>query len=689
VTVSELFDTVLIANRGEIACRVIRTLRRLGIRSVAVYSDADRDARHVLEADVAVRIGRAEAAGSYLSVDAIVDAALQTEAQAIHPGYGFLSENPALAEACSAAGIVFIGPGSHALTVMADKITAKTFVQAQGVPVIPGVTDCGQDDASLTEAAASIGYPVLVKPSAGGGGKGMLAVHEASELPAALAAARRISLASFGDDTLFLERLFDTPRHIEVQVLADRHGGIVHLAERECSLQRRHQKIIEEAPSALLSPETRERIGEAACRIAAAVRYEGAGTVEFLVADAAPDDFYFMEMNTRLQVEHPVTEAVTGVDLVEWQIRIAAGQPLGFAQHDVTVRGHAIEARVYAEDPATGFLPSTGRVLALSEPCGDGIRIDSSLLPGLEVTAYYDPLLAKVVAWASDRTSAIDRLDAALGDTCILGLHTNVAYLRRLLGETAVRTGVIDTGLIERRMTELVPPPAEPRSFLAAALIRHARAWAAAGDDLWRRPTGWRPTGAQGALYPLRVADDARSVRVIGSPSNARVMTDDIDETAAVVLRADDAAQVTIGGRARRYTFAETDGVLWLGADGAAWPFRCTEQRDGRSGGGAQGVAASPEVRTPMPGTVVDVAVPDGAHVTAGQSLVTIEAMKMEHRLSASVDGVVRLEVGPGDRVGADQIVAVIAPYEGTGLNEDTDVGEEERHDRTRRPGRR
>ena len=359
----EGFDTVLVANRGEIARRVIRTLRRLGIRSVAVYSDADADAPHVREADVAVRIGPAQAAHSYLDIDAVIGAAVRTGAQAIHPGYGFLSENAAFARACADAGIVFIGPGERALDVMGDKIRAKDHVAAYGVPVVPGFSAAGMTDAETAAAAARTGFPLLVKPSAGGGGKGMQIVRSAAELPEALATARRVAAAAFGDDTLLLERLIDRPRHIEVQVLADAHGTVIHLGERECTLQRRHQKVIEEAPSPIIDAATRERLGAAACAAAASVDYVGVGTVEFLVAADRPDEFFFIEMNTRLQVEHPVTEFVTGVDLVEQQLRAAAGLPLDIAQGDVRLDGHAIEARVYAESPARGFLPSTGDIL--------------------------------------------------------------------------------------------------------------------------------------------------------------------------------------------------------------------------------------------------------------------------------------------------------------------------------------
>ncbi|HEY5230484.1 MAG TPA: biotin carboxylase N-terminal domain-containing protein, partial [Galbitalea sp.] len=387
MTATGNLQSVLVANRGEIACRIIRTLRAMGIRSIAVYSDADAGARHVGLADVAVRIGPASAAQSYLNIEALIGAAAQTGATAIHPGYGFLSENAEFARACDAAGIVFVGPPIAAIELMGDKIRAKEHVVARGVPVIAGVGVAGMTDKDLIAAAKTIGYPLLIKPSAGGGGKGMTVVRDAAELPDALVSTRRVATAAFGDDTLLLERYVDRPRHIEVQVLADAHGTVLHLGERECSLQRRHQKIIEEAPSPLLTTQQRERMGAAACEIARSVDYRGAGTVEFLVSDAAPDDFFFMEMNTRLQVEHPVTELVTGIDLVEQQLRIAAGEPLLLTQDDIVLTGHAIEARLYSEDPAHDFLPSTGTIGYLCEARGDGIRVDSSLVDGLVVSS--------------------------------------------------------------------------------------------------------------------------------------------------------------------------------------------------------------------------------------------------------------------------------------------------------------
>lgn len=452
-----MFSTVLVANRGEIAVRVIRTLRQLGIRSVAVFSDADADARHVREADTAVRIGPAAAAESYLSVERLLDAARRTGAEAVHPGYGFLAENAAFAQACTDAGLAFIGPPASAISLMGDKIRAKETVKAAGVPVVPGSSGSGLTDAELVCASMEIGMPVLLKPSAGGGGKGMRLVRDEAVLAEEIAAARREARSSFGDDTLLVERWVDRPRHIEIQVLADAHGNVVHLGERECSLQRRHQKVIEEAPSVLLDEKTRAAMGAAAVDAARSCGYVGAGTVEFIVPGVDPSSYYFMEMNTRLQVEHPVTELITGLDLVELQLRVAAGQPLGFDQSDVTLTGHAIEARVCAEDPARGFLPSGGTVLALSEPSGGAVRTDSGLTAGVPVGSTYDPMLSKVIVHGPDRATALRMLRAALADTVILGVQTNAGFLRRLLAHPDVVSGDLDTGLVERDLAELLP----------------------------------------------------------------------------------------------------------------------------------------------------------------------------------------------------------------------------------------
>ncbi|WP_426515740.1 biotin carboxylase N-terminal domain-containing protein [Diaminobutyricibacter sp. McL0618] len=695
------FGTVLVANRGEIACRVIRTLRELGIRSVAVYSDPDRTAPHVVLADEAVRIGPAAARESYLDVEAILEAARRTGAEAVHPGYGFLSESAAFAEACAAAGIAFIGPGVHALDVMGDKIRAKLAVAEHGVPTIPGVARPGLDDAQLIEAAAEVGYPLLVKPSAGGGGKGMQVVRSADQLADALAAARRVAAAAFGDDTLFLERLVESPRHIEVQVLADAHGTTLHLGERECSLQRRHQKVVEEAPSPLLDSDTRARIGQAACAVAESVDYVGAGTVEFLVSDASPGEFFFMEMNTRLQVEHPVTELVTGIDLVEWQVRIAAGEPLPFAQDDIRLRGHAIEVRVYAENPERDFLPTDGTILALEEPSGPGIRVDSGLVEGNDIVPDYDPMLSKVIAWGADRATALRRLDAALAETVILGATTNVGYLRTLLADADVRAGRIDTTLIDRRFSHLVAPDADPAELIAVALLHHLRrrngeadgadaqpTGAARSSALWRTPNGWRLAAPRPSTYRiatgpvdrvdvlvLETADSAgvdprriRATVTLGAPEHKTEHQAELVLLPGSHLR----ASLTVDGLARAFVTAESAAGTWIGAGGRAREFRILTRAEALAEElatltRAEG-AANPDVRSPMPGTVVSVAVAAGDRVDAGDTLVTVEAMKMEHRLTAPVAGIAHVTVSPGDLVRLDQLVATIeaTPAEAT-----------------------
>ncbi|MBM7504441.1 acetyl/propionyl/methylcrotonyl-CoA carboxylase subunit alpha [Agromyces aurantiacus] len=643
-----MFDRVLVANRGEIAVRVIRTLKRLGIHAIAVYSDADAGAPHVALADEAVRIGPAPAAESYLDPARIVRAAIETGAQAIHPGYGFLSENAAFGRACAEAGIVFVGPGELALEVMGDKIRAKRHVEASGVPVVPGVSEPDATDDELLDAAPLVGFPILVKPSAGGGGKGMQVARDERELEHALPAARRVARAAFGDDTLLLERFVERPRHIEVQVLADAHGTVIHLGERECSLQRRHQKVVEEAPSPLLDAATRERIGRAACDAARSVDYLGAGTVEFLVSDAAPDEFFFIEMNTRLQVEHPVTELVTGVDLVEQQLRIAAGEPLAIAQDEVRMTGHAIEARLYAESPERGFLPSTGDVLAWRPASGDGVRVDAGVREGQRVTADYDPMIAKVIAYGADRAEALDRLDAALADTVVLGIETNTAFLRRLLAHPDVRAGHLDTGLIDRLQepaagpAEAIEPAAGPAEatddgtarLTAVGRLARERAHRAASahDHAWRRERGWRLGGA------ARVAE--RGARAAADLDRATVR------------------------------FAD-DGTTWVHLDGRTAAVPTLDRRaalEDRLARLERGSDVDPDLRAPMPGSVTTLFAADGDHVEAGQAVLAIEAMKMEHRVTATVAGIVRLRVAMGEQVARDQVVARVEPIaEATG----------------------
>jgi acetyl-CoA/propionyl-CoA carboxylase, biotin carboxylase, biotin carboxyl carrier protein len=652
------FDTVLVANRGEIAVRVLKTLRAMGIRAVAVYSDADAGARHVAEADIAVRIGPAAPRDSYLNIDAVVDAARRTGAQAVHPGYGFLAENADFAAALDAAGIVFIGPPVGALKTMGDKIAAKTTVASYGVPVVPGIARPGLADADLIAAADDVGYPVLVKPSAGGGGKGMRVVERPEDLPHALAGARREAATAFGDDTLFLERYVLRPRHIEVQILADKYGNIVHLGERECSLQRRHQKVIEEAPSPLLDAETRARIGAAACDTARSVDYTGAGTVEFIVSAARPGEFFFMEMNTRLQVEHPVTEMVTGWDLVEWQVRIAAGEKLPVVQNDIALHGHAIEARVYAEDPGNGFLPTGGTVLEVVEPKGPGVRIDSGLAAGTVIGSDYDPMLAKVIAHAGDRAAALRSLERALARTAVLGLVTNIEFNRFLLADPEVAAGRLDTGLLDRRLADFTPKAATDEQLISAAAYRWLQAWSNATDDLWTKPSGWRL--GEPAATSIRLHADGRTdhVRISGRPGNATAKIEDRESRSLTVAFEKSKLTVTLDGLRNDYTVAAADGQIWLAGDTGTVVVAEVQEAPVRPDDAHSGDA---ELTSPMPGTVVAVGVEDGTTVSKGAVVVTVEAMKMEHALAAPIGGVAELLVAVGDQVKVGQALARIA----------------------------
>jgi len=649
------FETVLIANRGEIAVRVIRTLRAMGIRSVAVFSDADAGARHVAEADVAVNIGPAAARESYLDIDAVVAAAQRTGAQAVHPGYGFLSENAHFAAALKSAGIVFIGPPVGAIQTMGDKIAAKAAVSAFGVPVVPGVSRPGLTDADLIAGADEVGYPVLVKPSAGGGGKGMRVVHEPSELAAALTSARREAGAAFGDDTLFLERFVLNPRHIEVQVLADSFGNVVHLGERECSLQRRHQKVIEEAPSPLLDPATRARIGAAACDTARSVDYTGAGTVEFIVSADRPDEFFFMEMNTRLQVEHPVTEMVTGIDLVEQQVLVAAGCTLPIAQDDVILTGHAIEARVYAEDAGRGFLPTGGTVLGLSEPSGRGVRVDSGLARGTVVGSDYDPMLSKVIAHAQDRAGAIRALDTALAHTAVLGVTTNIDFLRFLLADPDVVAGDLDTGLLDRRLGDYTPAEPADRELIAAAAFTWLRGWPDPVADLWAVPSGWRVGAAAPTTSRLHAGDRTDHVYLTGTPAAATAVVEGGETHSLSATLDDDLLTVVLDGLRTEYLVAAVDGQIWLSGAGLTAVIDEVREAPVRPEDELGGDA---ELTSPMPGSVVAVGVSDGDDVAAGTVVVTVEAMKMEHAMTAPVDGVVELLVAVGDQVKVGQPLA-------------------------------
>ncbi|GAA0458471.1 biotin carboxylase N-terminal domain-containing protein [Streptomyces sp. NPDC046215] len=706
-----MFDTVLVANRGEIAVRVIRTLRELGIRSVAVFSDADADARHVREADTAVRIGPAAAAQSYLSAERLLEAAARTGAQAVHPGYGFLAENAAFARAVTGAGLAFIGPPAAAIELMGDKIRAKETVRAAGVPVVPGSSGSGLSDAELAASAREIGMPVLLKPSAGGGGKGMRLVRAEALLGEEIAAARREARSSFGDDTLLVERWVDRPRHIEIQILADGHGNVLHLGERECSLQRRHQKIIEEAPSPLLDAATRAAMGEAAAQAARSCSYTGAGTVEFIVPGDDPASYFFMEMNTRLQVEHPVTELITGLDLVEWQLRVAAGEALPFTQDDITLTGHAVEARICAEtarptaDGRVDFLPSAGTVLALGEPAGEGVRVDSGLSEGTEVGTSYDPMLAKVIAYGPDRPTALRRLRAALAETTVLGVDTNAGFLRRLLAHPSVVSGALDTGLVDRDAATLVRTSVPDEVYAAAALLRQAALEPAArAADAWvdpfSVPTGWRLGGEPAwTAHHVRVAgQDAVTVRVrarggtgtevclpgteaASLPAEATgteplpprgpgglppvsgkggVGEENPAHPARIVTLSPHTVTIELDHVTHTFTRATGPDGTWLGRDGDTWH---VQDHDPVTARGTTGAAHAGALTAPMPGTVTLVKAAVGEKVSAGQSLLVVEAMKMEHVISAPHDGTVtELDVTAGATVAMDQVLAVVTP---------------------------
>ncbi|WP_404475747.1 acetyl/propionyl/methylcrotonyl-CoA carboxylase subunit alpha [Microbacterium aerolatum] len=630
------FDIVLIANRGEIARRIIRTVRAQGLRSVAVYSDADADAPHVREADSAVRIGPAPAAESYLDVDAVIRAARESGAQAIHPGYGFLSESVDLAQACAAARIVFIGPSVEALQIMGDKVTAREQVAARSVPVVPGFDAGGLSDDQIAVRATQVGYPLLVKPSAGGGGKGMEIVLDEAHLDAALASARRVAKAAFSDDALLLERLIARPRHIEVQVFGDKHGTVVAIGDRECTLQRRHQKVIEEAPSAGLPDGVRERLFEAAVRAAESVEYVGAGTVEFLIDADAPDEFFFIEMNTRLQVEHPVTEAVTGLDLVALQLSVAAGEALPAVP---PVTGHAVEARIYAESPEGGFLPSTGRVLRFDAPAG--VRVDAAIATGSEVTGFYDPMIAKIIAHGPDRSAALEQLDEALSRTVILGVETNVGFLRTLVTNERVAAGDLDTGLIDTLLPFTAASPS-PR-MVASARIALQHENAAGSAILAAQDNSHRAGGVWAALT------DAGAAEVAFLTDGGQVLDAETDAEASLPAAVD------------------ADGAVWVSEQGRVARLRPLDRRARMKHRLAarqpESAATTPEARAPMPGNVVAVHVEDGAAVSQGEPLVSIEAMKMEHPVLAPHDGTVHLLVAVGDQTRRGQPVATVIPH--------------------------
>ncbi len=672
-----MFDCILIANRGEIACRVIKTARRLGIRTVAVYSDADKNARHVRLADEAVHIGPAPARESYLIIDRILGAAKRSGAQAIHPGYGFLSENVEFAEACKAAGVVFIGPPPAAISAMGLKDAAKKLMVDAGVPVVPGYHGASQDDALLAVEADKIGYPVLIKAVAGGGGKGMRRVDRPEDFADALAGARREGKAAFSNDAVLIEKYILKPRHIEIQVFADSHGNVVHLFERDCSLQRRHQKVVEEAPGPDMPVALRDAMGAAAVKAAAAIGYHGAGTIEFIVdvsTGIATAPFYFMEMNTRLQVEHPVTECVTGQDLVEWQLRVAAGEVLPRQQNELTISGHALEVRIYAEDPARGFLPSIGKLTYLKFPAEDAhVRVDTGVEQGDEVSMHYDPMIAKLIVWDRDRSSALRRMKGALSDCVIAGPTTNIGFLKSVVGHPTFLSGDVDTGFIDRYLDDLLPPVGEiDETVLALAALDHLlrlkesyKATAALTEDRWNpwsAADGWRLNGE--TVLPLRFnqGDQVHEISV-RFDDDGYLLTLPSGEVSATTRRGNDGQlRVDLGGETVRATVVRTGDDISVIRAGITTrlsyydPGVAADDAGGKGGG----------IVAPMPGKVTRVMTTAGATVTRGTPLLILEAMKMEHTLTAPLDGVVEsLAVAEGDQVSEGSVLAVVAAAEG------------------------
>jgi acetyl-CoA carboxylase biotin carboxylase subunit len=673
--VTRRFEKILVANRGEIAQRVLRSVREMGIASAAVYSDADVGAPHVVEADEAVRIGPAPSAESYLAIDRILAAAHAVNADAIHPGYGFLAENANFAERCDESGIAFIGPPAQVIRKMGNKQEAKAILAAAGVPVIPGVSGEGKTDAELAAEVREIGYPVLVKACAGGGGKGMRVVAREADLPEALAAARREAAAAFGDDTLLIERYFDASRHIEIQIFGDTQGQLLHCFERECSIQRRFQKIIEEAPSLAVDDRLRREMGAAAIAAGKAIGYVGAGTVEFLVD--ATGGFHFLEVNTRLQVEHPVTEAVTGLDLVRWQIQLAQGEPLPLAQEELALHGHAIEARLYAEDPATDFLPATGRIALWEPPELPGVRIDSGVAAGSEVGIHYDPLLAKIIAVAPSRGEAIRRLVAALRRLGVGGVTTNRDFLIAVLEHPAFEAGKLDTHFIERHL-----PPATRRAPRDAAAERlHAIAAALHAHERRRGegplppsiPSGWRNNRwrAQDVSYRLGREADAETIEVryiatgpgqfeveVGGETSQVAITETGDETSrgAIAETGDGTLRLEVDGVQRRLRVAvDGDRSFVHGPLGSTELIEIPRFPPARAAELAGGCLA------PMPGVVRDVKVGVGDPVEEGSVLLVLEAMKMEHQLVAHATGVVKeVRVEVGQMVDPDAVLIVL-----------------------------
>jgi acetyl/propionyl-CoA carboxylase alpha subunit len=671
-----VFRKVLIANRGEIARRVLRTCRELGVATVAVYSDADVDEPHVTEADEAVRLGPAPAVDSYLDTGALLEAIRRTGADAVHPGYGFFSENPAFAQAVADAGVTFIGPSPEVMRLMGDKAAAKRHLEKAGVPVVPGLHADDLDDAAVLEAAPDVGFPLLIKAVAGGGGKGMRAVHAPEELEDALAGARREARAAFGDDRVILERLVTSPRHVEVQVFGDAHGHVVHLLERECSVQRRHQKVVEETPSPALDERLRERMGQAAVTAAQTVGYEGAGTVEFLLdgntLDQPEPEFFFLEMNTRLQVEHPVTELVTGLDLVAWQLRVAAGEPLTIAQEDVAADGHALEVRLYAEDPVTQ-LPQTGPVRRFVVPAAGDVRVDAGVVEGSRVERFYDPMMAKLIVHTPDRATSCERMGWLLRHSTVHGVVTNLELLAAIVEHDVFRSGELTTTFIDDHLADFSPGPTPGTALVAAAVALQDAAERSrpAGDphSPWDtlgpfRPGlvgGWRLQLDDGTeIHELVVAGRGGAYRVHAGTDRLDVRVTARDEAAGTIhLEVDGREEPTLVSVLED---GDEPAVVWVHAEGTTRRLQVVPAvRHAASGATASGAAFT----SPMPGSVLAVGVEEGAHVGAGTTLMVVEAMKMEHPITAPGAGTVTaVHVAAGDGVDAGTALLEFEPDE-------------------------
>jgi 3-methylcrotonyl-CoA carboxylase alpha subunit len=662
------FRTLLIANRGEIACRVIRTARAMGLRTVAVYSEADRDAMHVAMADEAVLLGPARARDSYLSVEKLIEAARRTGAEAVHPGYGFLSENAGFATACLQAGLVFVGPTAEMMTAMGSKSGSKDLMEKAGVPLVPGYHGEAQDEATLAKAAGKVGFPVLVKASAGGGGRGMRVVRSAAELAPAIVSAKREAKAAFGDDRMLIERYVDNPRHIEVQVIGDSHGNLVSLFERECTLQRRHQKVVEEAPSPTLDSAQREAVCAAARKAAGAVNYVGAGTIEF-VSDGK--DVFFIEMNTRLQVEHPVTELITGIDLVEWQLRVAFGEQLPLKQDQITMNGHAVEARVYAENPAKNFMPSVGKIRTWRTPeTVNGLRIDAGYREGDTVSPYYDAMLAKVIAWAPTREAAIERLDRGLQQTDVRGIVTNIPFLSALVTHPAVVANAIDTGFIERELKTLTPAQNAPGDLelcaaVAAILLEEQNAARTEAHSPWR-VFGWMPVGRRQRVFSLRQGQGQtqdhgteQKVTLIYGNGPALLAIGDREFAFASAASDDGGFALTLDGVISR-VFAVIEGhELYLRTRNGRFDLHWIDP----FGGDDEEQVGEDKIAAPLPGTVVAVLAEVGAMLEKGAPILTLEVMKMEQTLRAPFAGVLKaIKCKVGDIVQEGVELAEVEP---------------------------